>query len=376
VRTHEEPVINAEFTELLRRGARAADTSLCVDKASVEALKESGLLAVMVPAEYGGWGWDAQAANSVIEQVASADPSVAIMLYLHCAVVTRINRFGSQPLRRRWFERVVRDGWLACSAWSESGSTADKRALATTASRDPSGDWIVSGGKTFATSATVADFFLVLAQLGHDTQQADPAPASSYGGSGQALFLLPGTADGVHVPGDSLDMAGMRGSGTGTAAFHDVVVGASDLLCQYEDTGLAIQLPHRLGLTLGAVSVGTARYAYEIAVDHLRRKDQLGDPGVRSQLAQLTVAIEAARSMVADLGSKAPHSTPSLSYAVKVFASTSSQDVCDQIRRLLGSSGYMRQHEINRVCRDADAVTHMGPPNYLCLSLIAGEVDR
>lgn len=330
---------------------------------------------MMVPAEYSGWGWDAAAANSVIEEVATADPSIAIMLYLHCAVVARIDRYGTSQQRRRWLQRVAREGWLACSAWSESGSTADKRTLSTTASRAPSGNWIVNGGKTFATSATVADFFLVLAQASADGPDAQAVPASSYGGSSQALFLVSCAASGVQVPGDTLDMAGMRGSGTGTAAFHEVVVGDCDLLCQHESTGQAIALPHRLGLTLGAVSVGTARYAYEIALGHLRRKDQLGDPGVRSQLAQLTVAIEAARSMVADLGAQAPYQTPTRSYAVKVFASTTSQDVCDQIRRLLGSVGYMRQHEINRVCRDCDAVPHMGPPNYLCVSLIGAHLD-
>ncbi len=338
-------------------------------------MKESGLLAMMVPIEYGGWGWDAAAANSVIEEAATADPSVAIMLYLHCGVVARIDRYGRPPQRGRWLERIAREGLLACAAWSESGSTPDKRVISTIASRAPSGDWTISGRKTFVTSATVADLFLVLAQLTGERPTAQARPASAYGGSGQALFLVSRTAPGVHVPGSSLDMAGMRGSGTGTVDFDDVVVGDADLLCQHEHTVPAMQLPQCLGLTLGAVSVGTARYAYEIAIDHLRRKDMLGDPGVRSQLAQLTVALQAARSVVADLSAQAPYQGPTLPYSAKVFASTTSQDVCDRVRRMLGSAGYMREHEINRVCRDCDAITLMGPANYLCLSAIGAQFD-
>ncbi|HET9893368.1 MAG TPA: acyl-CoA dehydrogenase family protein [Streptosporangiaceae bacterium] len=368
-------VITAELKELLRSGARAADTSLSVDKSSVAAIKESGLLAMMVPAEHGGWGWDAAAANSVIEEVANADPSIAIMLYLHCGVVARIDKYGRPPRRGHWLERVARDGWLACAAWAESGSAADRRVISTIARRAPSGDWTVGGEKTFVTSATVADFFLVLAQLRTENPAAQARPASAYGGSGQALFLVPRAAPGVRIPDSSLDMAGMRGSGTGTVDFDDVVVGDADLLCQRDTTVPAMQLPHCLGLTLGAVSAGTARYAYEIALDHLRRKDKLGDPGVRSRLAQLTVAIEAARSVVADLSAQAPYQAPTLPYAAKVFASTTSQDVCDQVRRLLGSAGYMREHEINRVCRDCEAIALMGPPNYLCLSVIGAQLD-
>lgn len=374
LRLREESVVTAGLRELLHSGACAADTSLSVDKSSVAAIKESGILAMMVPTEYGGWGWDSATANSVIEEVANADPSIGIMLYLHCGIVARIDRYGKPSQRRNWLERVARDGWLACAAWSESGSTADKRVVSTIANRTASGDWTISGRKTFVTSATVADFFLVLVQLTPGGPAAQAHAASAYGGSGQALFLVPRTAPGVHVPDDSLDMAGMRGSGTGTVDFDEVVVGDADLLCQNESTGPAMQLPHCLGLSLGAVSVGTARYAYQIALDHLRHKDKLGDPGVRAQLARLTVALEAARSVMADLSARAPYQTPTLPYAAKVFVSTTSQDVCDQVRRLLGSAGYMREHEINRVCRDCEAIALMGPPNYQCLSVISAQV--
>lgn len=370
-----EPVITAELREVLRDGARAADARLAVSEASVAALRDSGLLAMMVPEEHGGLGWDAAAANAVIEEVAHADPSIAIMLYLHCAVVARIDAYGSPAQRKRWLEHVSRDRWIAVSAWSEPGSTADKRVLSTTAARDSAGDWIVTGGKTFATSATVADFFIVLVQL-PPGGQATPGDAGGYGGSSQGLVLIPASAPGVSVPQDTMDLAGMRGSGTGMAEFRDVVVGDSDLLCQYEQTGPAMQLPHNLGLTLGAVSVGAAQYAFDLALSHLSARDRLADAEIRVQLARLAVAIEAARSMVSDLGASAPCQSTAPAYAVKVFASTTSQDVCAAVRSLLGSAGYLRGHEINRVSRDCDAVMHMGPPNYLCLSVLGSQLGQ
>jgi alkylation response protein AidB-like acyl-CoA dehydrogenase len=376
MQTKEARVVTAEFREVLRAGARAAEATGRASEASVAALRESGLLAMMVPAEFGGRGWDAAAANGVIEQVASADPSMAIVLYLHCAVVARIDQYGSAQQRNDWLQRIARDSWLASSAWSEPGSSADKRTLSTTAREDPDGQWRVRGGKTFATSATFADFFIVLAQLPDPLAAHTARPSSGYGGSNQGLFLIPAGAPGVRIPAEALDMSGMRGSGTGMAEFRDVAVAAADLLCGPDETGLAIQLPHRMGLTLGAVSLGVAESAYDAAVEHLRSRNKLADAEVRARLARMAVTIEAARSMVNDLGARAPFESPMLAYAVKVFASTTSQEVCGSVRELLGSAGYLRQHEIHRVSRDSEAVTHMGPPNHLCLSLLGSELEN
>ncbi|WP_409493564.1 acyl-CoA dehydrogenase family protein [Amycolatopsis sp. cmx-11-12] len=363
-----------EFGETLRAGARRAHETGQVDPASLEALRRSGLLGMMVHEDHGGWGYDAAAANTVIEAVAADNPSIAIMLYLHCAVVVRIEQYGTEAQKKHWLPRVARGGELVASAWSEPGSTADKRSLSTSAQRDTAGGWEIKGGKTFSTSATVADFFIVLVQLPSTTETAH-STGPTYGGSDQALFLVEAATSGVQVPPDALDMAGMRGSGTGMVRFQDVTVAEGNLLCSGSATTEAIQLPHRLGLTLGAVSVGLAQAAHETALGHARDRELFDEPRFQRQLASTEIAVRSARAAVRDLTAGPAHDRVLRAYCVKVFASTTGETVCGTVRGLLGSAGYLQAHEINRISHDAEAVTHMGPPTHLCLDLIAGRLD-
>ncbi|MFD5514952.1 acyl-CoA dehydrogenase family protein [Streptomyces sp. NPDC127066] len=359
-----------EFRQTLRTGARRAHETGQADTASVDVLRRSGLLGMTVSTDHGGWGWDAAAANTVIEGVAVDNPSIAIMLYLHCAVVARIETYGTEEQKKHWLPRVARHGQLAASAWSEPGSSADKRSLSTDARRDDTAAWRIKGGKTFSTSATVADFFLVLVQLPATCETAHTAEPA-YGGSDQALFLVDADAPGVHVPPAPLDMAGMRGSATGMVQFQDVTVTDRDMLCSGGATTEAIQLPHRLGLTLGAVSVGLAQAASDTALRHARDRGLLEDGRFRQQLALTEVAVRSARAAVGELTAGPAHDRVLRAYCVKVSTSTTSQTVCGTVRGFLGSSGYLHAHEINRISQDADAVMHMGPPTHLCLDLIA-----
>lgn len=365
--------IDQDLLDLLRAGAASAWTRGRVEQDSITAVRKSGLLGLVVPREHGGSGLDMSAANQVVERVATADPSVAIMLYLHTAVIARIVEFGGDELQAWWLPRVTEDGWLACSAWSEPGSTADKRTVATRALPGGDGTWRVDGEKNFATSATIADFFALLVQL---PPSGHREPDGGYGGRDQAIFLVRGDSPGVEIPEQPMDLMGMRGSGTGMARFRDVTVPAEAVLCTGVDTGAAIRLPHRLGLTLGAVSVGVAQAAYQLAVDHAVRRELIEDPAIRRQLSRIAVDVESARAMVAALPAPDPEETTRLAYAVKVSASTTSQRVCEGVRELMGSAGYLRGHEINRVTHDADAVVHMGPPNHLCVDLLASQVCR
>ncbi|MEV6694952.1 acyl-CoA dehydrogenase family protein [Micromonospora sp. NPDC051196] len=362
--------LSAELREVLRCCARDSHADGTVGQDSLKALRSSGLLAICVPTEHGGRGYDVATANRVVEEVATVNPSVAIMLYLHCAVVTRIDAYGTEEQKRRWFDRITDGGWLAASAWSEAGGHADKRSLGTVARRWPDGSWRVTGGKTFSTSSTVADFFMVLAQLPEQESSGTTATAG-YGRDNQLILLITADADGVRAPSDALPMIGMRGSGTGLIYFEDTKVDAGDLLCEGAVTPQAIGLPHRLGLTLGAVSVGTAQAALDLLLEHQHRRGLLDEAQARHQVARLAVTTRAARAMVADLGAQAPYADADAAYAVKVFASTSALSVCTEVRTLLGSAGYLQHHDIARVSLDAEAVIHMGPPNHLCVDLIS-----
>ncbi|MFF4248094.1 acyl-CoA dehydrogenase family protein [Streptomyces sp. NPDC001822] len=363
-------VPSPEVLSRLSACAEAADRSGEPDREAVAVLRESGLLALVVPASHGGAGADAVALNSCVEQVAAVNASAAIMLFQHCAVTSRIVENGTPSQHREVLPRLADGRWLAASAWSESGAGAAKKNLSTRAHRTDGGDWLLDGAKSFTTSAGLADVYLVLAQ-----SQEEPAPATSaqdtgYGAAGQTFFLIPGDHPGL-LPDTSMRLAGMRGSATGFVSVRECRVPDTARLGA---TGVAASIIARVrdsGATLGAVAVGIAQAALDAAHEHAARRGLYAHQAVRHRLVDLTTQVETARAVVERAGRRTSADPGLTTLHSKLAASATAERVVADVAQFLGSAGYVETHPINRFGRDARAVALMGPTNDLCKELVS-----
>jgi alkylation response protein AidB-like acyl-CoA dehydrogenase len=333
---------------------------------SLTLLRDSGLLGTIVPAEYGGLGGDALSSNQVVTGVARVDPSLAIIAFQHFAVSARIADWGTPEQRAQWLPRLAAGTMLAASAWSETGAGADKKSLSTTAVRDATADdWLVTGVKSFATGAGVADLYLILAQT-----QENAESTSIYGRAGQTFFLIEAGAEGLSTDtGFALD--GMRGSATGSVILDRCRVTARGVLGEVGDAPRIISTVRESGATLGAVSAGIAQAAYELAAEHAAKRGAMQQQAVRHRLVDLRAQVEAVEAAVERAGARTG-ADPGLSTLYsKLFASAAAEEICLQAQRLLGSAGYLRSNPLNRLARDARAVALMGPTNDLCRELVS-----
>jgi alkylation response protein AidB-like acyl-CoA dehydrogenase len=347
--------------------AEAADRSGEPDRDAVAVMRDSRLLGLAVPYEYGGAGGDAVSLNAHIEQVAAANASAAIMLFQHYAVSSRIVEYGTPEQRRQLLPKLAAGHWLAASAWSETGAGADKKKLSTTARRTPDGGWLLDGAKSFTTSAGVADIYLVLAQ----SDELDPAAADTgYGAAGQTFFLVWGDNPGL-VPDTSMRLTGMRGSATGFVSVRDCLVPDTARLGEQGIAASIIAGVRESGATLGAVAVGVAQAALDAAHQHAQRRGLLGHQAVRHRLVDLGTQVEAARGLVERAGRRSSADPGMTTLHSKLFAASAADHVIADIERMLGSAGYVESHAINRYGRDARAVALMGPTNDLCKELVS-----
>jgi alkylation response protein AidB-like acyl-CoA dehydrogenase len=113
------------LSEVVSDAALRADRAGRSQPDAVEWLRHSGLPGLLVPKEYGGRGEDAVAGNRRIEALAADDPSLAIILFQHFAVATRIAEWGTEAQCREFLPRMATGEWLGASAWSEKGSGAN-----------------------------------------------------------------------------------------------------------------------------------------------------------------------------------------------------------------------------------------------------------
>lgn len=255
-----------------------------------------------------------------------------------------------------------------CSSEPDAGS--DVASLRTRAVYDEAKDeWVLNGTKTWATNGGIADVHVVVACV-------DP----ELGSKGHASFIVPPGTPGLSQ-GQKFLKHGIRASHTAEVVLDEVRVPGHCLLGGKE------KLDERLARAreraknpggervknaamatfeasrpaVGAMAVGTARAAYEVALDYARTREQFGRPiidnqGVAFQLADMRTSIDAARLLVwraswmGVTGRKFESAEGSMS---KLFASETAKKVTAQAIQILGGNGYTREYPVERMHRDA-----------------------
>src|SRR2546427_1926393 len=107
------------------------------------------LMGVLVPAEYGGAGLDHLSFTIVVEELARACASTAVIVDVHNSVAYEpILLFGTEKQKRVWLPRLASGEVLGAFALTEPSSGSDASALKTVARRH--GDtWALTGTKAF-----------------------------------------------------------------------------------------------------------------------------------------------------------------------------------------------------------------------------------
>ncbi|MGG2460735.1 acyl-CoA dehydrogenase family protein [Streptomyces sp. RGM 3693] len=261
-----------------------------------------------------------------------------------------------------------------CSSEPDAGS--DVASMRTRAVYDEAKDeWVLNGTKTWATNGGIANVHVVVAVVDPDL-----------GSKGHASFIVPPNTPGLSQ-GQKFKKHGIRASHTAEVVLEDVRIPGHCLLGGKEklDERLARARERAKGGSggwgsvknaamatfeasrpaVGAMAVGTARAAYEEALEYAKTREQFGRPiidnqGVAFQLADMRTQIDAARLLVwraswmATTGKKFESAEGSMS---KLFASETAKKVTAQAIQILGGNGFTREYPVERMHRDAAIYT-------------------
>jgi alkylation response protein AidB-like acyl-CoA dehydrogenase len=127
-------------------------------------LYEGGWAGLSIPEEYGGGGRSPLFEGILNEEIAAAGaPPILDSVYLSHVVLA----FGDEEQRRRWIPRMINANDWWCQGFSEPEAGSDLASLRTRALKDGD-DWILSGQKTWTTSAQWATHCLLLARTDPD----------------------------------------------------------------------------------------------------------------------------------------------------------------------------------------------------------------
>ncbi|MFC5250920.1 acyl-CoA dehydrogenase family protein [Streptomyces nigrescens] len=267
----------------------------------------------------------------------------------------------------------VHDVKVAAFCSSEPDAGSDVAAMRTRAVYDEAKDeWVLNGTKTWATNGGIANVHVVVAVVDPDA-----------GSKGHASFIVPPNTPGLSQ-GQKFKKHGIRASHTAEVVLENVRIPGHCLLGGKE------KLDERLARArenakkdgervknaamatfeasrpaVGAMAVGTARAAYEEALEYAKTRSQFGRPiidnqGVAFQLADMRTQIDAARLLVWRASWMAVTSKPFTSAEgsmSKLFASEVAKKVTAQAVQILGGNGFTREYPVERMHRDAAIYT-------------------
>jgi alkylation response protein AidB-like acyl-CoA dehydrogenase len=314
------------------------------------ALVEQGLMGVGYPEELGGAGGGPVDVCILVEEVARVSAGVSL--------IPLVNRLGAVPILLEGSERQRRDAveGIASGAHqysyclTEPGSGSDAAAMRSRAVREGEG-WRISGTKRFITNAGISDRYVYFAV----TEPAGPK------GRNITAFLLHGDAEGFTL-GKSEKKMGIRGSPTREVLLDGVQVGP-DAVIGDVDGGfrVAMRTLDYSRPTVAAQALGIAQGALDYAVGYAREREQFGRPiaefqGIQFMLADMAMAVEAARLLTYRAASMAEARAPGVGYAAavaKAFASDAAMRVTTDAVQILGGYGYVKDYPVERMMRDA-----------------------
>lgn len=360
--------------EVLRPLASEMDRKGEYDPALVPQLFSAGLMAVDVPVDYGGRGGSCFQTVLVIEELARADPAVAVLVDVQNMLVNyAVARYGSEGQRRRYLP-LLASRMVGAFSLSERESGSDAFAMATAAT--PAGDgYVLRGDKRWTTNGGEAGLFIVVA----NTTPGKPR--------GATVFLIERNHPGMQV-GRREDKMGIRASSTCELHLRDVLVQRDAVLGQVGGgTDIILDLLNKGRIGIAAQMVGLAQGSLEAAAGYARRRKQFGEAianfqAVQCSLANMSIDVEAARLLTYNAARLFEARAPSLilgaaAARAKQFAAVAAERVASQAVEIFGGSGYTRDAPVEKLYRDAKiGQIYEGTTNILLRTIAASTLGE
>ena len=316
--------------------------------ANIDKLFDLGVMAMIVPKEYGGQGADQIAAAIVTEELAKACASTSDIVAGHTLCCVPIMEHGNEAQKAKYLPMLTKGKVLGGMAITEpnAGSDASK---SQTEARLEGDHYVINGSKCFITNGPDAGLFVIFAMTD-----------KSKGTKGLSAFIVESTFPGFSI-GKVEDKMGLHAVHTSELVFTDMIVPKENLLGK-EGTGFKICMQTldtgRIGIA--AQALGIAEGAMNAAIEYTKSRVQFGKPISKFQNTQFTFAdmqlkIEASRLLTyqaAAVKEAGKRCTKEAAMA-KLMASETAMWVTTKAVQMFGGYGYTNDYPVERMMRDA-----------------------
>jgi len=335
--------------------------------------RENNLLGLSIPREYGGVGADKVAFCLVTEEIAKAS--------LACAGIVTGQELGAMPIliagndeqKQRCFPKIASGEHVTAFGLTEPGAGSDTASMQMKATLDGN-EYVLNGDKCFITNGAMADICSLFAKT--DT--------TAKGTRGISAFIVEGNIPGFSKGKNERKM-GTRGLLATELIFEDCRIPKENLLGKEgEGFGIAMKTLDHTRPVVAAQALGVAQGALDYAIGYAKQRVQFGQAismfqGMQFMMADMAMQIEAARQLVykaAALIDQGSDEVTKFGAMAKCFASDVAMEVTTNAVQVLGGYGYMKDHPLERMMRDAKVIQIWEGTNQIQRVVIAGALLR
>ncbi|CAI5731860.1 unnamed protein product [Hyaloperonospora brassicae] len=359
--------------DVIEPNARHMDETGAMTPAVIRGLFDNGLLAVQIPAAYGGVEASFMSLILTIEELSRADASVGLLCDLQNTVVSNVFwRYGSDAQREAYLPRLSRDT-VGSFCLTEPDAGSDAFALKTKADAAADGSYYtLNGEKMWISNVAHADVFLVMATVD-----------SSLGYKGITCFVVERGMPGLSF-GPPEKKLGLNASSTCSVILEDVKVPRENVLGNVgQGYAIAIGQLNEGRIGIAAQQLGIAEGAYRHAMPYLFERKQFGRAigdfqAMQHQYAELALELTSARLLVYNAArlKDAGLEFVQASCMAKLHASRVAERVSSRCIEMLGGVGFSKQFLAEKFYRDCKVGTIYGGTSNVQLSTIARLIKR
>lgn len=374
----------AELADEFGKRAEAHEAAGTFPYENYEDLKQSGLLSMSIPPEYGGGGANLAEIVRVMARLGEGCASTALVVAMHVSQIGRAIQVGNwpRPQLEEMLRTVAEKNVLLNNAASEpaTGSPSRGGVPTTLATFDgETGGWRINGRKTYTTGSPVLHYFVISAAV-----QRPDAPEGAPPEVGN--FLLTRDMSGLRIE-ETWNSLAMRLSGSHDLVLEDVRVGPEAYLGPNQKSTPQQQACNGAwALPTAAIYFGNGRGAAKYAAKwaNERKPNSLNKsiaelPHIQEKAGRMEMALTAAENTlfnVAELGSDPnfiqnnPTRLQALVGAAKYLATNNAIEAIDQAMRICGGAGLSMALPLQRHYRDARAGLNNPPMDDISVSTL------
>ncbi|AMW80108.1 monooxygenase [Acinetobacter sp. TGL-Y2] len=329
-------------------------------------IRQSGLLGLSIPVEFGGQGADWATIFKTIQTLAQVDSSLAHVYGFHHLLIATVQLFAQPEQYQEWFKQTAQQNLF----WGNTLNPLDKRTTATQISEH---EYIFHGDKSFCSGSIDSDILL----------------CSGFNAANQLLIgVIPTAREGVSFLGDWNNM-GQRQTDSGSSHFEQVKIHQNELLLNPGplSTPYSSLRPLIAQLIFVHLFLGVAEGAFETARQAVQTQkawsksladNAVNDPFTQKHFAEFYVQLESVRLLAQkaveilqkawDIGEGLDadqRGEVSIAIATaKIAATNTSLFITQNIFQVMGARATTAQLNLDRFWRNVRTQTLHDPIDY------------